>query len=246
MQTQMLGVHQSTYDAIFQHPISRNLVWRDVRSMLGVLADVTEEHAEHVKFTRNGQTLTLHPPRRKDFSDIDELMRIRHFLERSGAPSQAATAEGMHLLVVIDHREARVFKAEIRGSVPRRITPYDPQGAHRHLRNVENDANGQRKPELKSFYEAVARTLEGAEKILILGSATGSSSAMDHLVAELKERHPDISRRVVGAIAINEQHMSENQLLEKAREFYTTAAMRESDSRQEVHIHPGEDRPTAK
>src|SRR5688572_1942913 len=30
MQTQQpLGIHQGTYDAVFQHPVARNLQWRD-------------------------------------------------------------------------------------------------------------------------------------------------------------------------------------------------------------------------
>src|SRR5438874_6501197 len=62
----MLGSHQTTYDAVFQHPISRNLQWRDLRSMLESLADVVVENNGNLKFTRNGQTLTVHPPRRKD------------------------------------------------------------------------------------------------------------------------------------------------------------------------------------
>ncbi len=220
MATQLPGTHQSTYDAVFQHPIARNLQWHDVKSMLTAMSDKTEEHAENVKFTRNGQTLVIHPPRRKDFSDIQELMRIRHFLEHSKEAPQAAAPPGAHLLVVIDHREARIFKAEFHGAVPARITPHDPQGSHRYLHNVENDSNGQRKPELKAFYQAIAQALAGAQKILILGSATGSSSAMDYLVAELKRHHPQIAGRVVGAKVVNEQHMSEDQMLAEARGFF--------------------------
>lgn len=225
MDSQMLGTHRITYDAVFQHPISRNLQWRDVRSLLSALADVVEKHGDNMKFTRNGQTLVVHPPRRKDFSDVQELMHIRQFLERSGAGTHEAVPEGMHLLVVINHRDARIYKTELHGSVPDRVMPYDPHGSRRHLHYVEDDSNGQRKPELKSFYEAVAQTLSGAEKILLLGSSTGSSSAMEHLLAELKEHHPELARRVVGTIVVNEQHLSEDQLLAEARAFYaaTTA-----------------------
>ena len=123
METKAFGNHQSTYDSVFQHPVARNLQWRDVKAMLTSLADSTEDHGESLKFVRNGQTLTLHPPKRKDFSDIQEVMQVRHFLERSDVAAPAAVAEGAHLLVVIDHREARIFSAELSGSVPERITP---------------------------------------------------------------------------------------------------------------------------
>jgi hypothetical protein len=42
MDLEMLGSHRRTYDAVFQHPVARNLEWRDVRSMLGSLAEVEE------------------------------------------------------------------------------------------------------------------------------------------------------------------------------------------------------------
>jgi hypothetical protein len=37
MEISMTKVHQTTYKAIFQHPIAHNLQWHDVRSMIGLL-----------------------------------------------------------------------------------------------------------------------------------------------------------------------------------------------------------------
>jgi hypothetical protein len=218
--TQLAESHRRTYDAVFQHPVARNLQWLEVRSMLVALADVVEEDSDVLKVTRNGKSLVLHRPYRKGMGDIEELMKVRHFLERSGDAVKEPTADGVHLLVVIDHRRARVYRAELRGSVPQLITPYDPGGFGRHLHYVQDESNGQRKPERKSFYEAIAKTLLGAEKILVLGSGTGASSAMEQLLCELQRRHPHLAKRVVGSLVVNEQHLTENQLLAKAREFY--------------------------
>jgi len=129
-------------------------------------------------------------------------------------------AGGLHLLVVINHRQARVYRAELHGSVPQRVMPYSSGGLDRYLHNVQDDSNGQRRPEHKSFYEAVAKTLRDAEKILLFGSGTGASSAMEQLLAELKHFHADIAKRVVGSVVIDESHLSEDLLLAKAREFY--------------------------
>jgi hypothetical protein len=221
MDISMSKVHQTTYKAIFQHPITHNLQWHDVRSMLDSLTEVTEEHNGNLKFTRHGEVLILHPPKHKDISDVKEVMQIRHFLERSSVPELAnPTEDGTHLLVVIDHREARIYKTELRDSVPESITPYDPDGTRRHLHNLHDNTNGH--SELKSFYEMIANSLEDAEQILIFGSATGASSGMEYLLAYLEENHSDIAMRVVGAIAVDEQHMTEEQLLAKARAFYKT------------------------
>jgi hypothetical protein len=215
--------HQRTYETIFHHPAAHNLEWHDVRSLLGELAEVEEEPNGKLKVTRNGQTLVLHADRHKDVAQVDELLKIRHFLECSDAAVPRPESEGAHLLVVIDHREARIYRALLHGSVPERIEPFDPHGFGRHLRYVEDDSNGQRKPERKSFYEAVAKSLHGAGQILLFGTGTGASSAMEQLVAELQQHHPDVARLVVGSVAVDEHHLTEDKLLAKAREFYCAA-----------------------
>jgi hypothetical protein len=125
-----------------------------------------------------------------------------------------------HLLVVIDHQEARVYRTEVHGAVPERIVPYDPHGYGRHLHSAHEWTDGKRQPERKSFYEAVARTLHGAEQVLLFGSGTGRSSAMDMLLADLKAHHPDVAKAVVGSVVVDAHHTTENQLLARAREFY--------------------------
>ncbi len=225
MHTALSGSHRKTYDQLFGHPLPQNLDWRDVLSMLSAMPDaaVAEEHDGHVKLTRAGQTLTLHRPRGKDFSDKAELQSLKHFLERTDAaaagPAAAAPA-GTHLLVVIDHSEARIYAAEMDGAVAKQVRPYDPFGYAKELRSSADDGNGKRSPELKSYYEAVAKTLRGAKAVVLFGTGTGASSAMDHLVAELNKHHHDVAATVVGTATVDEHHLTEDQLLAKAREMF--------------------------
>jgi hypothetical protein len=225
MESQLSGPHQKTYQRVFQHPMPHNLQWREVWSMLGAIdgVDAVEDAKGNLKVTRNGQSLMLHRPRGKDLADKHELKQVRHFLERSGAPAPAPAAAGTHLLVVIDHREARIYSTELHGSVPQRIAPYDPFGFGRDLHYNQDDSNGQRKPERKSFYEAVAKTLHGAQQILMFGAGTGASSAMEQLLAELKQHHKDLAGRIIGSVVVDEHHLTEDQLLAKARELFILA-----------------------
>jgi hypothetical protein len=101
-----------------------------------------------------------------------------------------------------------------------RITPYDPHGFGRHLHSAHEWTDGKRQPERKSFYEAVATTLQGAEQILLFGSGTGRSSAMEMLLDDLKAHHPDVAAKIVGSVVVDAHHTTENQLLAKARDFY--------------------------
>jgi hypothetical protein len=222
MESQLSGHHQKIYQRLFEHPMPHNLQWRDVWSLLGAIpdADAVEDGNGNLKVKRNGQTLALHRPRGKDLADKQELMQVRHFLERSVTPTPSPAPAGTHLLVVIDHREARIYNTEWQGSVPQKVTPYDPFGFGRELHYKQDDSNGQRKPEQKSFYEAVAKTLAGAQKILLFGAGTGSSSAMEQLVLNLKKNHHELAERIVGTVAVDEHHLTENQLLAKARAFF--------------------------
>jgi len=222
MESALSGPHQKIYQHIFQHPMPHNLQWREVAAMLKAITDiVTVEDANgNLKSSRNGQSLILHRPRGKDLADKKELMQVRHFLERSVKPTAPAAASGTHLLVVIDHREARIYSTEMHGSVPQRITPYDPFGFGRDLHYNQDDSNGQRKPERRSFYEAVAKTLAGAKQILMFGTGTGASSAMEQLMSDLKEHHRDVAQRVIGAMSVDEHHLTDDQLLAKARNLF--------------------------
>src|SRR5207248_6298681 len=87
---------------------------------------------------------------------------------------------------------------------------------------LPDESNGQRKPERLSFYQAIVKTLEGAEQILLFGRGTGASSAMEQLLAELRQHHAELAKRVVGSVVVDEQHLTRDQLLAKAREIYAT------------------------
>jgi hypothetical protein len=56
--------------------------------------------------------------------------------------------------------------------------------------------------------------------VLVFGGGTGKSSAMDHLLFDLRHFHPEVTARVIGTVKIDAHHITEGQLLAKAREFY--------------------------
>jgi hypothetical protein len=219
------GHHQRTYEAIFRHPAAHNLEWHDVRSLLAAIADVVETHNGSLQVTRNGHATILHPPKHKDVATIDDVLAIRHFLELSGGTaSPQPVSPGAHLLVVIDHHEAKIYRMDLDGAVPRHLVPYDPHGFGRHLQSENPHTAGKRVPEQKSFYESIAATLRGAERILIFGSGTGESSAMEQLVADLQRNHGDVAGHVVGTVVVDGHHLTEGQLLAQAREFFAPKA----------------------
>ena len=213
---------QRTYDAVFQHPISSNLDRRELRSLFEAIGEVTEEHNGNLKIDRNGHSLTLHPGHSNHPADMEEIMQIRHFLKGSEEQVLNAPTEPLQLLVVIEHRQALVFRSEMKDSLPEKVVPHSTHRNPRHVHNAQEHGGRQSRPAGPSFYKAIAENLEGADEILLFGTGEGGRKSMDTLLTELRENHLDLFNCVVGSLEVGGKHLSDELLLEKAREFYQT------------------------
>ena len=216
----LTGAHWRTYETIFQHPVSHNLGWHDVHALLRQLGQVEEEPNGNLKVTRNGQTLVLPPTRTKDVAETDELMKIRNFLKRLEKTQFKTNEQEARWLVVISHHEARIFRFEIHGTVAEQIRPHQTDDAISHTHSFNGFSRGQEKPAPQSFFGPVADALKEAGQILIFGSGTGTANEMDQFVAWLKIHHPELARRITGAMIIDAHHLTDDQLLAKARDLY--------------------------
>ena len=220
MSIKLKGAQQRTYDSIFSHPMSHNLEWRDLRSMFQSLGAMVDDHNGNVTVTRNGHVLVVHPDTINHATNPSSLIEIRHFLRSSASDTLQSVPAGDHILVVIDHREARVFRSELQGSTPEKIVPYDPHGFGQHVHNLHEHSHGQHHPVPNSFFEAISKTLQGANQILLFGTGSGGGSAMQELITFLHTHHKDLFEHVIGALTIDETHLTEGQILAKARDFY--------------------------
>jgi hypothetical protein len=212
-----------TYDAVFEHPAALGLRRRDVLIMLDAAAGPSCGLDGHLTYRCNGETLSLPGGHHEGHAfDADELSAIRHFLQRAGSFAQGAIASGAHLMVVIDDRAARVYKLVLRGAVPHALEPYDPHGFEGHLRYaVDGDIDGGREPECRTFYEALAKTLRGADRILLVfGNSSGARGAINELFAEFRLYHGDLATRVLGTLAVAAANPTPASLFDAAREFY--------------------------
>jgi hypothetical protein len=221
----LTGKHLRTYRTILQHPVSHNLKWDDVDALFRHLGQVEKESNGNMKVMRNGQTIVLHPHRTKDVSETEEVMAIRHFIERSEAVAPSLNAKEMHWLVVIDHDKARIFRSEMHGTIPQRILPHEPEALFRQAQDAKDFSRGKDKPDPNSFFKPVAEALQAAGQILIFGSGTGKSSEMVQFIQWLKLHHAELASRIIGSMVVDENHLTEDQLLAKARQFYANASV---------------------
>ncbi len=75
--------HRATLEKIFQHPVSHNLEWNDVRSLLNAIAEVEEKKDGKITVALNGASETFERPKQKDV-DAQEVIDLRRLLENAG------------------------------------------------------------------------------------------------------------------------------------------------------------------
>ena len=207
-----------TYNALFKQPDSHDVGWQDIHALMRQLGQVADETNGDLKVTRHGQILVLHPPRTKDAYAADEILALRHFLERSETQAPEPNGRDPHMLLVIDHHEARLFRAEVNGGIPHQILPHQPNGYFWHTKNPKDLSNGKKAPNQNDFFKHVAEALQAAGQILIFG--TDTSREMDQFMAWLNLNRPEVAGRIIGSMVVDVDLLVEGHLLEKAREFY--------------------------
>jgi hypothetical protein len=129
-------------------------------------------------------------------------------------------------IVLVDHHRARFFQpAKENGTVKEseHVEPYDPHGFRRHLRHGESHYKGQRVPEEDEYYEQIAQRLKGASSIVLVGDATGESSAMRFLAEYLRDKHGEIAQRVVATVDADLSKIGLLELEEIARRYATAS-----------------------
>jgi len=82
------GHHQATVERIFQHPVSHNIQWHDVVSLLQHVASVVEEHDGRFTVTLGTETETFDAPRHHDI-DEQQVIDLRRMLAGAGITPQS-------------------------------------------------------------------------------------------------------------------------------------------------------------
>jgi hypothetical protein len=75
--------HRATVEKIFTHPVSHNIQWHDVLSLLQSVATVREEHDGRFAVTLGPETETFDAPRHHDI-DEQQVIDLRRMLKGAG------------------------------------------------------------------------------------------------------------------------------------------------------------------
>ncbi len=75
--------HRATVEKIFGHPVSHNIQWHDVVSLLEAVGTVASEHDGKYKVTLGSETQTFEVPRHHDI-DEQQVIDLRRMLKGAG------------------------------------------------------------------------------------------------------------------------------------------------------------------
>jgi hypothetical protein len=75
--------HRDTLAKIFEHPVSHNVEWRSVLSLLQAAGSVEERHDGKFVVTLGTETEVLGRPKHKDI-DAQEVVDLRRMLRNAG------------------------------------------------------------------------------------------------------------------------------------------------------------------
>jgi hypothetical protein len=218
------GVDRRTLDAIFRHPLSHNLSWREVVSLFTAIGGAEEKHNGEFEFRAGDQSLAMKKPRTKDLTGPD-VMDLRHFLNRTGwLPSASAPLDvdtptpKPSLIVVIDHAGAKIYSIDRAIQDGHGVTAYDPKHLLHHLeRKMRDEDRDETYPEDERFFEQVADAMSAEGEIVVIGHGKGQSNEADHLSAYLAARHKPTYARIVREIVADLPHLTTPELLDLGR-----------------------------
>jgi len=200
MSEQIRNDHEEILESLIGGRLPRNLSWSAVIDLIGQIGEVQPHGNDEFAFVVGSQRGFFKRPSTHNL-EVEEISRLRRFLKEAGALGKPEEVHQIgRMVVVIDHHVAHIYH-DLGGSRPEdevTVKPYDPFGFQHHLiHRKEAHYKGDHVPEEESYYEEIAKDLVHAEAIILIGHATGKSSAVDFLSEFLKTHHPETFKRII-------------------------------------------------
>jgi len=240
--------HQRTLSTLFAVPTSHSIRWNDVLGLVDAFGGTHRETHGKLRLELGGRLHFMARPGRHAELATPEVLALRAFIGAAGiAPDDAPlpqtrsahnpekpsqrqperipleSLDGRHVLVVLAHREARLFDKQLPGSSPRLM---QPRMGVRHLHHKTTPGHSARPPTGKDydavlaprFVQQLLDALLAYDEIILAGHGTGKSSAVQALLWAMP---PAMHSRVVAVFCLSEGHVTDNELTARARRWFT-------------------------
>ncbi|MCW5634871.1 MAG: type II toxin-antitoxin system HicA family toxin [Rubrivivax sp.] len=81
----MTRSHRRTLEALFAHPTSANIAWKDIEALLcGLGAEISEREGSRVAAVLFGEVRVFHRPHPSPHTDKGAVISVRRWLEQHG------------------------------------------------------------------------------------------------------------------------------------------------------------------
>ena len=124
----------------------------------------------------------------------------------------------------MDYRHVRIYALDApTHSKPATETVTDPWGLHGHLHHRRQDKRVSYdldEMDTKDYFARVARDLEPASEILLLGHGKGHSHASHIFEAYLEKHRPQVAKKIVANIRCDIDDITDNQLLRLGEMYF--------------------------
>ena len=220
--------HEDLLESLVGGKLPRNLSWSAVVELIGQIGEVQPHGNDEFAFVVGAQRGFFKRPSTHNL-EVEEISRLRRFLKEAGVLGKPAQAHQIgRMVVVIDHHVAHIYH-DLGGNRPEdevTVKPYDPFGFQHHLiHRKEAHYKGEHVPEEESYYEEIATDLVHADAIILIGNATGKSSAVDFLKEYLKTHHPETFQRVIATETADLSALTEPEIEAIAKKHIRATAL---------------------
>jgi len=125
-----------------------------------------------------------------------------------------------YAVVALTFNSADVYHGDLPGTTPEHIKADTHQGRLSRRHSTRGSAGGRYQRADESYWRTLAEHLQDDRHILLLGHGRGHSNAMVQFVAWAAKHDHRLSERIVGAIEADVEHLTDGEILARAREFF--------------------------
>lgn len=224
--------HQKTLEALFSHPLQHGVRASKVEALFRQLgAEVTKlsDSRLRIRLAQGDETWIYSGGGHHPDLDIEAVIRVRHFLEEAGItpghpdghPASVRGDQSHRLVLHLNHHQTDVYSLDGAEVVQAILRPHGLWGSgenlsHRHDRDIA----GQRAPRDNVYLAEITAAMAKADAVLLLGHGSGESDMRQVLLHYMENHHRELLDRIVGIESLNDDGLTDGELLALAREHF--------------------------
>ena len=126
---------------------------------------------------------------------------------------------GKTVVAVITHDTTRIWTTDMsKGHDPEIVKAQQPV-RKAHVREPQHHGGHETSQYDVIYFEELTQDLLPAHQVLLIGHGKGKGNSMMQFLSFAKSKHPELATKIVGTIDENIQALTEQQILESARDW---------------------------